>query len=247
MAKQLFEINPRLDRQALARDFAPHRRVQIRDVLTRETAEEIRTILAQHTPWGLAMQAEGSGTSGPQQVLGPELQTPQGQQKAQALVKDTHEAAARGDYAFRYLRYSLVEGMLEKRNPGGPHDLLLEYLNTPDFVGLVTEVTGIEGLVKADGHATCFAQQHFLSHHIDAQVPEGWRVAYVMNFTIDDWSPDWGGYLQFFDDEGDVVQAFRPRFNSLNLFAVPQPHAVSFVPPFAPPGRFAITGWLRDK
>ena len=68
-----------------------------------------------------------------------------------------------------------------------------------------------------------------------------------MNFTAGDWRPEWGGYLQFFDDEGDVVQAFRPRFNSLNLFAVPQPHAVSFVPPFAPLGRYAITGWFRDR
>lgn len=45
MTKKLFEINPDLDRAALARRFAEHTRVQVRDFLTRETAEEIRMIL----------------------------------------------------------------------------------------------------------------------------------------------------------------------------------------------------------
>ena len=31
------------------------------------------------------------------------------------------------------------------------------------------------------------------------------------------------------------------------VLAVPQRHAVTYVPPFAPPHRFAITGWLRDR
>ena len=67
MARKLFELNPDLDRLALADTFARQRRVQVRDLLTRDTAEEIRTILAQATPWGLAMQAGDAG--GPQQVL----------------------------------------------------------------------------------------------------------------------------------------------------------------------------------
>ena len=36
-----------------------------------------------------------------------------------------------------------------------------------------------------------------------------------------------------------------PTFNALNLFAVPQLHSVSFVPPFAGALRFSVTGWLR--
>jgi Rps23 Pro-64 3,4-dihydroxylase Tpa1-like proline 4-hydroxylase len=44
-----------------------------------------------------------------------------------------------------------------------------------------------------------------------------------------------------------VIEGYMPRFNTLNLFAVPQHHAVSFVPPFAPQGRIAISGWFRDQ
>jgi len=113
-------------------------------------------------------------------------------------------------------------------------------------MNFIREVTGLPSLVKADAQATLFAPGQFLGRHIDSHVAEGWLVAYVMNFAKD-WKPDWGGYLNFFDDDGDIVAGYRPRFNALNMFKVPRAHAVSFVPPFAPVGRFAITGWFRDR
>ncbi|WP_284124597.1 2OG-Fe(II) oxygenase [Parerythrobacter aestuarii] len=247
MTKKLFEINPALDRAELATRFARDTRVQVRDVLTRDTAEEIRSILQNSTAWGLAMQADGSEFQGPQQVLHRDMATPTGQQRAQALGAATDAAGARGDYAFRYAQYPIVQAVQEGWDPGGPHELILEYINTPDFLQLARDITGFGDLVKADGQATLFARSQFLGLHIDSHVAEGWKVAYVLNLTIDDWKPDWGGYLQFFDSDGNIEQAFLPRFNSLNLLAVPQPHSVSMVAPFAPLGRYAITGWLRDR
>ncbi|WP_115367409.1 2OG-Fe(II) oxygenase [Alteripontixanthobacter maritimus] len=254
MAKTLFELNPALDREELAARFASRRRIQIRDVLTNESAREIRDVLARGTAWGMAT-APGDGANsgnaggevgGPAQVPPAELNTQAGQQRLARLTQAAGKAAARGDYAFCYAQYSLVQGYLEKWNEGGAHDLLIEYLNTPKFLGLVREVTGMDDLIKADGQATLYAPQHFLGLHTDSHVAEGWKVAYVLNLTVDDWKPDWGGYLNFFDQDGNIECAFRPRFNSLNMFAVPQAHSVGFVPPFAPLGRYAITGWVRN-
>lgn len=247
MAKKLFEINPALDRAALSARFAANTRVQIRDFLTDETAQEIRSILQNATPWGLAMQADGSAFEGPQQILPAEMRSASGQQRAQAIGQATDEAGARGDYAFRFAQFSLVQAVQEEFDKGGAHEVLLEHINSQPFLDLVREVTGETQLVRADGQATLFAKQQYLGRHIDSHVAEGWTIAYVMNFTIDEWHPDWGGYLQFYDDDGNIIEGFRPRFNSLNLFKVPQAHAVSFVPPFAPLGRYAITGWLRDR
>jgi Rps23 Pro-64 3,4-dihydroxylase Tpa1-like proline 4-hydroxylase len=101
--------------------------------------------------------------------------------------------------------------------------------------------------VKGDAQATLYGPNHFLSMHDDSHMAEGWRVAYVMNFCGADWRPDWGGYLMFYDEHGDAVAGFRPRFNALNMFRVPQKHNVTYVPPFAPVARFAITGWFRDR
>lgn len=245
MAKSLFELNPAIDRASAAERFTRNTRVQIRDVLTAETAREIRSILAEGTPWGLGWQA--GIESEPNGVRREGLQGPNAQSTARDIAESTHRAAMQGDYAFRYGRYPILEAYQEKWDEGGPHDLLIEYLNTHETLDLVREVTGIPELVKADAQATLFAPGHFLGCHIDSHVGEGWQVAYVLNFALDEWHPDWGGYLNFLDDDGDIVAGYRPRFNTLNLFKVPQPHLVSFVPPFAPTARFAITGWFRDK
>jgi Rps23 Pro-64 3,4-dihydroxylase Tpa1-like proline 4-hydroxylase len=51
----------------------------------------------------------------------------------------------------------------------------------------------------------------------------------------------------FHSASGHVEQAFTPRFNALNIFKVPQLHSVSFVAPFVPFRRYAVTGWLRSS
>lgn len=245
MARALFELNPDLDRDALAARFARDTRLQIADVLTDATARELRGIMEHATPWGVALQAGATGTA--RTFHAADMRDPAIAHEAMELGKATDRAAAQRDYAYRALRYSLVEGVQKGWQPGGPFEILLEHLNAPPFLQLMREVTGIPALAKADGSASCFGPQHFLGRHIDSHMAEGWRIAYVLNLTIDDWHPDWGGYLVFYDDGGDIVQGFRPQFNTLNLFAVPQSHAVTYVPPFAPKGRYAISGWLRDR
>lgn len=245
MVKALFEINPALDRAALAARFAADRRLQVRDFLTLETARELREIIARGTDWGVALQAGAKAAA--QSWRGSELRDPSVAAQVVEQVKATDRAAAARDYAFRCNRYSLVEAVQQGWEPGGPHELLLEYLNAPEFLGLMREVTGIPQLLRADGHASCYGPNHFLGLHSDSHVAEGWQIAYVINLTIDDWHPDWGGYLMFYDAEGNVEAGFKPQFNTLNLFKVPQAHAVTYVPPFAPRGRYAISGWLRDR
>ncbi len=245
MGIPLFELNPALDLATYARTFAAAGRLQIRDFLTDQTAHELRNILANHTPWGAALQAGAAAKA--QSWRAHQLREPQVMEVVKRELPTTDAAAARGDYAFRFMRYSLAEAYLGKWNPGGPLDLLLEHLNDEPFLQAMRQVCGMPELYKADGHATCYGPQHFLGKHLDSHVAEGWKVAYVLNLTIDDWHPDWGGYLQFFDDDGDVEVAFKPRFNSLNLFAVPRAHSVSYVPPFAPMGRYTVSGWLRDR
>ena len=245
--KKLFELNPLIDREAYAARFAAHSRVQIRNVLTDETAREIQMILTRATPWGMAVQAGEKGGAKPETFDRKLIVTAEGSERVNRATNAAHSASAQGEYAFRFAHYPIVEAINQKWDPGGVHEMLLEHLNAPAFLELVRKVTGFDDLVKADGQATLFAANHYLGRHIDSHVAEGWKVAYVLNLTREDWHPDWGGYLLFLDEDGDVIEGFRPRFNALNLFAVPQSHLVSYVPPFAPLGRLAITGWLRDK
>lgn len=238
----LFEVNPSIDRRSAAQRFASDGRVQIRDFLTDRAARTVHRVLSTETPWGLAWHA-GDGT-------------PHGLRQQEVAALDPAElgelnrkivAAMRGrDYAFAYARYDMLTACKERWGEHEALELLVEHINDEPLMQLVREVTGIPELVKADAQATLYAPNHFLGIHDDSHVAEGWRIAYVMNFCAEDWRPEWGGYLMFYDEDGDVVAGFKPRFNALNLFRVPQKHAVTYVPPFAPVGRFAITGWFRD-
>lgn len=238
--RALFELNPALDRAALAAAFARDRRVQVRDMLTPETAEEVHRVLMA-TPWGLAVNPDGRSRG----IRHAELRAmPQAERNA--IGAGIARSVQQGGYGFVYHHYPMVTAYTERWAPDGAHDLLIEYLNAEPMLGLVRDVTGMPGLLKADGSATLFAPNQFLGLHSDSHVAQGWQVAYVLNFARD-WKPDWGGYLLFHDEDGDVIMGYRPRFNTLNLFAVPQWHSVSYVPPFAPPGRLAISGWFRDR
>lgn len=242
--KTLFELNPAIDIGAHAARFAASGRVQIRNVLTEESARELQLVLARGTEWGMAI---GAGAGKPQSFNAARTRTPEGQQLLQQASRAAEQHSSRGEYGFRFAHYPILEALREGWDPGGPHEILLEHLNTPEFLDIVRAVTGISQLQKADAQATLFAPGHYLGQHTDSHVAEGWEVAYVLNLAREDWHPDWGGHLLFLDDEGDVIEGFRPRFNALNLFRVPQPHLVSFVPPFAPIGRLAVTGWLRSR
>lgn len=242
--KTLFELNPTLDRRVSTERFAATGRVQVRDVLTRESARELQAVLAKGIPWGMAT---GAGDGNRQSFSAQDVRSPEGAQRVNLAAKEAQTNSARGEYGFRFAHFPILTAVQEAWDPGGPHEILLEHLNAPPFLDLVREVTGIPDLMKADGQATLFAPSHYLGRHIDSHVAEGWEVAYVLNVAPPDWHPDWGGYLLFLDDEGDVVDGFRPRFNALNLFRVPQAHLVSYVPPFAPVGRMAVTGWLRTR
>ncbi|MDP8913478.1 MAG: 2OG-Fe(II) oxygenase [Pseudomonadota bacterium] len=239
----IFQINPALDRHRLKRGFVAENRLQIRDFLTAEAARAIYAILATQTPWGLAWKGAGDG---PPRLRWEQLSALRHAEKERIGAEVT--AAMRGsDYGFVYAHYPMLDAYLQNWSEGSPHDMLIEHVNDQPFLDLVREVTGIPELIKADAQATLYAPNQFLALHDDSHVAEGWRIAYVLNFCAEDWRPDWGGYLMFYDEDGDVVAGFKPRFNALNLFRVPQKHNVTYVPPFAPVGRFAISGWFRDR
>jgi Rps23 Pro-64 3,4-dihydroxylase Tpa1-like proline 4-hydroxylase len=240
---RLLDLNPALDRAALAASFTRDRRVQVRDVLTKDSARTVHRILAKETPWGLAWQAGARGPERFRSAALAEMSVAEHQSRADAVT-----ATMQGtDYAFSYASYPMVEAYVGKWNPDGPHDLLLEYLNDRPVMDLVRQISGMPDLVKADAQATLYRPNQFLAVHNDANSVVGRRLAYVLNLCAGDWRPEWGGYLNFYDDSGDVIAGYRPRFNALNLFAVPQRHSVTFVPPFAPVARYAITGWFRDR
>jgi SM-20-related protein len=96
-----------------------------------------------------------------------------------------------------------------------------------------------------DAQATRYERGHYLTQHDDSAAEKGRLYAFVLNLTPH-WRTDWGGLLNFIDADGHVAEAYAPAWNAINLFRVPQPHAVSCVAPFAGAPRLSITGWVRQ-
>ena len=236
------QFNPNLDIESLAADFAVKGRVQVRDVFVPRCADEIYDCLLNDVPWSLAYN------EGKKNHLIPLTEF-------QAISHDEQKkflqgifARANKDFQFAYLSYMMIDAYLEERDLHlVPLHTMVEFLNTPSNLEVIREITGISEIKKGEAQATCYRPNHFLTLHQDDVTPESGRlVAYVLNFTKD-WNPDWGGYLQIYGDHGNIVEAFKPDYNVLNMFRVPQDHSVSFVTPFAGAPRLSITGWFRDR
>lgn len=234
-----FSLNPALDVATLANDYARHKRLHIADFLADTSAEQIAQCLETQVPWGFAYNDGNS-----QFLRAHELQAMSAQDQ-QLLLKNLYERARTG-FQYAYNCYPVLDAYMNGWGEVPLLDRLLEFINSEKMLSFIRQLTGRPEIIKGDAQATRYGPGQFLKFHTD-NVTEEYRVAaFVMNFTRD-WDPDWGGYLQFYDQNWDIEQAFLPRFNALNIFTVPQNHAVSYVANYAASQRYAVTGWFRYR
>jgi Rps23 Pro-64 3,4-dihydroxylase Tpa1-like proline 4-hydroxylase len=230
-------IDPGIDLEYWRAELARRTRVQIPGWLQPEVAEALHRCLAHAVPWGLAHRtAEGPATTRAEALAALD------EAAREALLAEARALAGR-EYAFAYDAYHMVTAYKEGRDPDLLLHRLLEFMNSPEYLGFARALTGEPRIRRASAQATRYRAGQFLKFHTDIDSREGRLYAYVVNLSRR-WEADWGGLLQFIDDGGAVVDTFVPRFNSLSLFKVPQGHAVSLVAPWAGEPRLAVTGWF---
>ena len=232
------ELNPGLDRTALASAYAPKRRMQIRNFLAEASAAEVHNAL-EAVPWGMAYN------DGPQvvQMSGEQLRQLSNGEAAQMMAGIRQRA--RAQYQFIYSFFPILTAYFSPGIPRLPIFDFYEFINSEPTLQFIREVTGLPNIAWADGQATWFKPGHFLKAHTDEERSEGRLAAYVMNLSPV-WERDWGGFLQFFDAQDNVEAAFKPSFNTLNIFTIPQHHSVSMVSTYVTEKRLAVTGWFRS-
>ena len=235
-------IDPRFDPAPWCALLQRDRRVQVENFLQPEVAERLRACLQTEVPWTLALRdADGART-----IDHPTYAAMQAPAVA-ALLEATAVGARAGDreagFRFAYDSYMMVSAYTQGRDPGLLLHRVLELFNTLEYIALMQSLTGDARVRRVNAQATRYRRGHFLRWHTDIDSNEGRLYAYVLNLSRE-WNADWGGLLQFIDDDGRVLDTFLPRWNTLSLFAVPAGHAVSLVAPWAAADRLAITGWL---
>jgi Rps23 Pro-64 3,4-dihydroxylase Tpa1-like proline 4-hydroxylase len=235
-----YAMNPALDPRLLAIHFARRGRLHIPEFLAPGAAQLLYDHLRARTDWRLIVN---------QDDLVFELdRTAQAAltEDARQQLDDAVYAKARTGFQYRYELIRIPDSEAESVAETNPLVSFARFMTSPEVLAFLSEVLGGIPINFSDAQATAYGPGHFLTTHDDEVATKNRKAAYVYNLSAS-WRTDWGGLLMFNGSDGHIEEAFLPKFNALNLFSVPQHHSVSYVVPFVPYRRYAVTGWLRQR
>ncbi|TPG40540.1 proline hydroxylase [Sphingomonas koreensis] len=234
------DVSGRDDLTSLAARFAETGRVQIPEFLPEILARSLKAELNARTDWTKLV-------SGSERTF--EISCPQYERLASDTMKSLDQALfAEAERGFRY-RYDVIR--ISDAGPGQPASspflsAFADFISSEGTMANLSALTGGPTATFADAQATRYRAGDFLTRHDDLKPCDNRVFAYVLNL-VENWVAEWGGLLHFINYAGDVTETFRPTFNALTLFSVPQSHSVSFVAPYAGAERISITGWFRTE
>lgn len=232
-------LNPNLDVNELAAEFDRDERIRISDILDPDVAERIAHNCEHHVPFEYIYHLDGQNL-----VATPDEMKSMDPAEQKQIMEKVMAAAADG-IGFLYCGYMMGRATdTDDENLRFLHSVF-EYLNSEEMLSFISQVSGRDDLKSADGQFTRYSAGQFLTRHADDVTAEGRRLAYVFSFC-QDWHPDWGGLLQFYEKSGTPRDAWTPGFNTLSLFDVRHIHSVTYVTPFARNPRLSLTGWFRS-
>ena len=235
----MFRVNPDLDIGGLAEAYASQRRVRVRDLLAPDGLVDFYYDLAEREDWWHLINT----TEGVVELDRAARACMAAEDRA--ALEDKVNAGARDGFQYRYEGLRVPAGATGREAAGEWLAAFSELMASREMLDLLRAITGFDGLAFTDGHATAYGPGDFLTGHDDDVAGKNRIAAYVFGMTPR-WRAEWGGLLLFHGADEASVVGHVPRFNTLDLFAVPQQHSVSMVTSAAPVRRYAVTGWLRS-
>jgi SM-20-related protein len=231
-------ISTRLDQNAIKSELAEKDFIVIPNFLDEQVAERIFNCLNDEVRWELAYRAGNQSMVHTYDQLAALI--PEERQQLHRQILDQ----AKNDYQFSYFRYPMIDAYINNWTPKLILNDVLDSFNSQLSLDFLRDISGDPEVRKVEFQATYYASGHFLKlHNDDAKAGDDRRYACVVGLTKE-WQSDWGGLLQFVDDN-KVTRSFTPSFNSCAIFKVPRDHQVSYVAPYAGKPRYSLTGWLR--
>lgn len=234
-----FALNPSIDANLLARQYAEQGRVRIAGLLTGEVAAGLAQHLRTRADWHWVMNSGDKVFE-----LTREGRAALSGDQARALDDATY-ATARSGFQYRFETLRVPDEESARQSRGDLLAGLASWLSSPEPLALLRRITGVAAIDFADMQATAYGPGDFLTAHDDAVAGKQRHAAYVLGLNPT-WRTEWGGLLLFHGGDGSV-QGQVPAFNTLDLFSVPQTHSVSEVTRAAANRRYSITGWLRSR
>lgn len=233
-------LSPDLDIETPRKAMAETTRCQLDGVLDADTLAAARAAVDAVPRWTLVTKLHGKHFD-----LDSDAMAAQSPAQRADFQRHVDGEAERG-FAYLYDSYSLYDkwhkGELRDEAPALCD--LYEMINSHVFLEPMRKVLDAPEISFADAQLTRYTAGHFLTTHDDGVAGKNRVAAYVLTLS-ERWGKAWGGLLEFYKPDGSVDTAFVPRGNTLSMFRVPQPHAVTRVGDKVKAARVSITGWLR--
>ena len=234
-----FRLSGELDAPRLADTYQQDQRMQVRKILPKDLAVNIHRILASETPWQYTY-FDGRKNN----IIPLESFNAMAVEEHRTIDKIVTSAAQQG-FAYSYNSFNFHQRIRQDEKVAPAFSAIDDFLNSNSFLEFARRLTGDSEITGTDASASWYAPGHFLNIHDDKRTGYDLRAAFVLNFSPL-WRADWGGELKFFSNRrgAKLEAAFFPAFNVMNIFSVPQYHAVGTVAAFAGAPRLSISGWL---
>ncbi|MCJ9428036.1 2OG-Fe(II) oxygenase [Kordiimonas marina] len=231
-------LDARHDPKALGETLRTNGRLQIPNFLEEGVANHLEGLLLRNNTWFVAYNEGHEFFEIP--LSGIARMSPEQQNR----LVDAIDRGARAGFQYFFHQYYMTDAIRNGREQGHPLHAMHDYVNSEPFLGFMRDLTGDAAITHADSFASRYLPGHFLTEHNDTHAHENRAAAYTISMTRR-WQPDWGGNLLFYGEDGNIDAGFTPSFNTLNIFLIPQPHAVSHVAPFSGAPRLSFLGWLK--
>jgi Rps23 Pro-64 3,4-dihydroxylase Tpa1-like proline 4-hydroxylase len=232
-------LGGKLDASRIADTFQQDLRTQVRKILPKDLAVNFHRILANETPWQYTY-FDGRKNN----IVPLESFNSMAVEERQSIADAVNQAAQQG-FAYSYNSFNFHQRIRQHEEVGPEFSEIDDFLNSSPFLEFARRLTGDAEITGTDASASWYGPGHFLNIHDDKRTGYDLRAAFVLNFSPL-WRTDWGGELKFFSNRrgAKLETAFFPAFNVMNIFSVPQYHAVGTVAAFAGAPRLSISGWL---
>lgn len=174
------------------------------------------------------------------------LENPMHSATAQEVFLELSSLADNPHYVSQMYKY---ENPLERKLATDKYDLFppitrawLTWTLTSQFIQIIQDITGIEGLVAdpwfRGGGIHLHRNEGILRPHIDFDFHQDLNLVRRLNFIIyfnKNYSDDWGGALELWSPDGqELTKTIKPEYNMGVLFETP--NAVhGFLKPWAAP------------
>jgi Rps23 Pro-64 3,4-dihydroxylase Tpa1-like proline 4-hydroxylase len=212
--------------------FIQKKIIQIKNILTYESAEEIYKYIFLHKNWNLSSGFDKFKFTKPIQK--------QFDKANELQIKNINDKFKNDFFTYMFHR------TMNNNKPDYLEYLVRKQLNSPEFITIIKKITNLEISSLSTLFLSKYKPGHFLSPHSDKG---NGKLAFVLNLSKF-WKPQYGGILHFLDeDRQNIIDSYVPDFNNLILFEVPEdhdrPHFVSHIVPNIKHSRYAITGWYN--